>query len=95
MSVAEQLFTPSDEPQRSVEDAITEYGVAAVLDGGEYRPDVAFEYRMRRIQEVLATTGVQTVSSAIYQRGRAKPLSYKIRRIDMKSASVTRLDEYR
>ena len=94
MSIAEQLFLP-DNHIDSVEDAITMSGVETLMHDGEYRPDVSYEYRMKRIQYELASAGVQTVMSSIYRRGQSEPLSYSIRRVDARKSNVIRLDDYR
>lgn len=94
MSVAEQLVAPVEQVH-SIEDAITQSGIDTLLSEGEYRPDVAYEYRMKRIQEELARTGVLTVISSIYMRGCQQPLSYSIRRIDAQKSNVVQLDDYR
>lgn len=65
-----------------MEDAITKIGIAAVLSFGVYRPDVASLHHIELIQRELENIDIKTIVFAIYQRGRADPLSYGVRRMD-------------
>ena len=95
MSVTEQLSSPDNKLSGSMEDAIKNRGIDALLNDGVYRPDVATEERMRQIQVELAKTGIPTTLSSIYRRGDSEPLSYELRRINHSLPVVAKLDDYR
>lgn len=91
---AEQLY--DERAIDTVDEAITRSGIERILIEGVYRPDVAQEFRMRRIQVELAVAGVPTTLSTIHQRGRAEPLSYELRRLETEALQpAARLDDYR
>jgi len=98
MSAIEQYPEYVQQPeQESMDEAIIQSGIDHILSDGSYRPDVAQYERMRAIQTELAQRGISTILSAIYQRGRHEPISFKLHRSaeERELAQVVQLDSYR